>query len=126
MTAATASITVRVPLTIRRLPGRKTVVTPEGVGHALVSTKADPTLLKALARAHRWQKLLDEGRYASISELAVAEKIERGFLGKMLRLTLLAPDILEGLMAGQHEIDTLSLTRLPVLWALQRAALVVG
>ena len=47
--------------------------------------------------------------YASISELAEAEKIERGFLGKMLRLTLLAPDIVEGLMAGQHETNTLSL-----------------
>jgi hypothetical protein len=120
-----ASITVRVPLTIRRRPGRKTVVTPEGVGPALVSTRADPTLLKALARAHRWQRLLDDGRYASISELAVAEKIERGFLGKMLRLTLLAPDIVEGLMAGQREIDTLSLTRLPVLWARQRATLAI-
>ena len=126
MTPAGASITVRVPLTIRRRPGRKTVVIPEGVGPVVVSTRADPTLLKALARAHRWRKLLDEGRYASISELAVAEKIERGFLGKLLRLTLLAPDIVEGVMAGQHEMDTLSLTRLPVLWTGQRAALAIG
>ena len=126
MTPGTASITVRVPLTIRRRPGRKTVVIPEGVGPALVSTRVDPTLLKALARAHRWRKLLDEGRYASISELAVAEKIERGFLGKILRLTLLAPDIVEGLMAGQHEIDMLALTRLPVLWTGQRTALATG
>ena len=55
----------------------------------------------------------------------MAEKIERGFLGKMLRLTLLAPDIVEGLMAGQHETDTLSLTRLPVLWTAQRVALAI-
>ena len=118
-----ASITVRVSLTTRRRPGRKTVVIPEGSGPASVSTRADATLLKALARAHRWQKLLDDGRYASISELAAAEKIERGFLGKMLRLTQLAPELVEGLMAGQHEVDTLSLTRLPVLWTGQRNAL---
>ncbi len=59
---------------------------------APVRTRADPALLKALARAFRWQRLLDEGRYASISELAAAEKIERGYLGKVLRLTLLAPE----------------------------------
>ncbi|GGC69707.1 hypothetical protein GCM10011504_54490 [Siccirubricoccus deserti] len=50
-------------------------------------------MVKALARAHRWKRLLDEGRYASLSEMAKAEKIDRGYLGKMLRLTLLAPDI---------------------------------
>lgn len=120
------SITVRVPLTVRCRPGRNTVATPEGKGLATVGTRANPTLLKALARAHRWQRLLDDGRYASISELAEAEKIERGFLGKMLRLTLLAPDIVEGLMAGQHETNTLSLMRLPVLWTGQRVALAIG
>jgi hypothetical protein len=52
MTNAT-SITVRVPLKIRRRPGRKTVVMPvQGSGEAL-PTRADPALLKALARAFR-------------------------------------------------------------------------
>ena len=72
------SITVRVPLAIRRRPGRKTVVTPVlQNGEAEVPTRADPAVVKALARAHRWQRMLDEGRYASISEMAQAEKIER-------------------------------------------------
>jgi hypothetical protein len=66
------SITVRVPLKIRRRPGRKTVVTPvaEEGGDAAIPTRADPALVKALARAFRYQRLLDEGRYASISEMA--------------------------------------------------------
>jgi hypothetical protein len=65
------SITVRVPLTIRRRPGRKTVVMPMRLaGDAAVTTQADPSVLKALARAFRYQKLLDEGRYASITEMA--------------------------------------------------------
>ncbi len=101
MTAAT-SITVRVPLKIRRRPGRKTVVTPMAEdGDVAIPTRADPALLKALARAFRYQKLLDEGRYASISEMAAAEHIERGYLGSLLRLTLLAPDLVEQLMDGK-------------------------
>ena len=71
--SATASITVRVPLAIRRRPGRKTVVTPVPRDTAsTVPTRADPALVKALARAFRYQRLLDEGRYASISEMAEA------------------------------------------------------
>ncbi len=71
MSAAT-SITVRVPLTIRRRPGRKTVVTPatEGSASSAVQTRADPALVKALARAFRYQRLLDEGQYASIIDPA--------------------------------------------------------
>lgn len=102
MTAAT-SITVRVPLKIRRRPGRKTVVTPTAgeAGGGTIPTRADPALVKALARAFRYQKLLDEGRYASITEMAAAERIERGYLGSLLRLTLLAPDLVEQLMDGK-------------------------
>jgi hypothetical protein len=100
MTEAT-SITVRVPLNIRRRRGRKTVVTPVPQEGAM-TTRADPALVKALARAFRYQKLLDEGRYASVTEMAVAEKIERGYLGSLLRLTLLAPDIVEAILNGRQ------------------------
>jgi hypothetical protein len=112
MTVAT-SITVRVPLTIRQRPGRKTVVTPvarEG-GDAAIPTRADPAPVKALARAFRYQRLLDEGRYASISEMAAAERIERGYLGTLLRLTLLAPDLIEAILDGR-QADGLGLPRL--------------
>ena len=54
--------------------------------------------MKALARAFRYQRLLSEGRYASISEMAAAERLERGYLGTLLRLTLLAPDIVEAIL----------------------------
>ncbi len=71
------SITVRVPHRIRRRPGRKTVVTParEGV-RTMGPTRADPALVKALARAFRYHKLLDEGRYASITEVALVERVD--------------------------------------------------
>ncbi|MFL1463977.1 hypothetical protein ACI6QG_17330 [Roseococcus sp. DSY-14] len=100
MTAAT-SITVRVPLAIRRRPGRKTIVTPVAVGPAAVTTRADPALVKALARAFRYQRMLDEGRYASITELAAAESLDRGYLGSLLRATLLAPDLVEAALDGR-------------------------
>lgn len=96
------SITVRVPLKIRHRPGRKTVVTPAQEGVPAVATRADPALVKALARAFRYQRLLDEGRYASISEMAASERIERGYLGRLLRLTLLAPDIVEAILDGRQ------------------------
>ena len=62
----------------------------------------DSTLVKALARAHRWKRLLEDGTYASISELAKAEKIDRGYLGRILQLTLLAPDIVEAILDGRQ------------------------
>lgn len=128
MTAAT-SITVRVPLNIRRRPGRKTVVSPVSLGSDdnVVPTRADPALVKALARAFRYQRLLDEGRYASITEMAAAEKIERGYLGSLVRLTLLAPQIVEAILDGHGPNDSVLpalLVPFPDLWERQREHLV--
>ena len=122
-----ASVTVGVPLAIRRRPGRRTVVTPVGEGAgAVLPARADPALVKALARAFRYQRLLDEGRYSSISEMAAAEKIERGYLGTLLRLTLLAPAIVAVILDGRQPAD-LGLPRLlgavPADWSGQRQAL---
>jgi hypothetical protein len=129
MSAAT-SITVRVPLAIRRRAGRKTIVMPAGEQSVqAVTTRADPALVKALARAFRYQRLLDEGRYASISEMAAAERIERGYLGTLLRLTLLAPDIVEAILDGQaptaRGLPRL-LEPLPLSWVEQRIVLTDG
>ena len=69
--------------------------------------------------------MLDEGRYASISEMAAAERIDRGYLGRVLQLTLLAPDIVEPILDGRHAAE-LGLPKLmrsfPVDWPGQRAA----
>ena len=120
------SITVRVPLTIRRRPGRKTVVMPVQEGAMAVATRADPALVKAVARAFRYQRLLDEGRYASITEMAAEERIERGYLGTLLRLTLLSPSIVELILNGRQP-GALTLPELmkpfPAVWAEQRQAL---
>ncbi|MCI0753560.1 hypothetical protein [Teichococcus vastitatis] len=120
------SITVSVPLSIRHRPGRKTIVRPVGAAEeTALTTRGDPALVKALARAFRWKKLLDEGRHASISELASAERIERGYLGQILRLTLLAPELVEAILDGRQP-EGMTLPRLldpfPAGWAEQRAS----
>jgi hypothetical protein len=90
------------PHAVRWRPGRKTVGTPvRDSAEVTLPTRADPALVKALARAFRYQRLLDEGRYASISEIASAEKIERGYLGTLLPLTLLAPDVVQAVLQGR-------------------------
>ncbi|WP_052402296.1 hypothetical protein [Muricoccus aerilatus] len=122
-----ASLTVQVPLAIRRRPGRKTVVTPEGMVGATtpaptIPTRADPALVKALARAFRYQKLLDEGRHASITEMAEAEKLDRGYMGRLLQLTLLAPNLVEALLDGRQpeQLGLSSLLKpLPLSWERQ-------
>ena len=63
--------------------------------------RADPCLVKALARAHRWQRLLEEGTYASMRDLAAAEKISPTYISRLLRLTLLAPRVVEEALEGK-------------------------
>ena len=88
--------------------------------------RADPAMLKALARAFRWKRMLEEGRHASISEIAEAEKVDHSYVGTVLRLTLLAPDIVQAIMHGRQPPD-LTLPRLlepwPVEWEGQRRVL---
>ena len=124
------SITVRVPLAIPRRAGCKTVVMPSAEhGPAALTSRSDPALVKALARAFRYQRLLDEGRYASISEMAGAERIDRGYLGRILQLTLLAPDIVEVILDGRGAPDLSPaglLEPLPAEWGRQRESLRMG
>jgi hypothetical protein len=122
------SITVRVPLAIRRRPGRKTLVTSlsDHGGPPASTGRADPALVKALARAHRWQRLLEEGRYASLGEMAAGERIDRGYLGRVLRLTLFAPPIIEAVLDGHapHGVGLAQLVQpLPACWGAQQAEL---
>ena len=119
-----ASITVRVPLAFRRRGGRKQVVTPEGAPAWAPPTQVDSTLVKALGRAYRWQRMLESGRYSSVAELAEAERINSSYVARVLRLTLLALDILESIMNGEQEravtVDQL-LRPFPIEWSAQRA-----
>ena len=112
---------VRVPFAVRKRGGRKLVITPSGTTHR-PRPRVDSALVKALARAHRWQRLLESEERASISKLAAAEKINRSYLCRVLRLTLV-PEIVAAIMdQRQPEEKTLpALMRgVPVEWVRQR------
>ena len=107
------SVTVQVPLTFRKRGGRKQIVSPDGQSAwAPRPARVDGTLVKALARAHRWQGMLEGGEYGSIEELARAEKINPSYLARVLRLTLLAPEIVESILNGRHDPATIRMERL--------------
>ena len=97
-------ISVFVPMTFKRRGGRKLIIAPAGTPEpawAPPPAKADSTLVKALARAHRWKKLLDTKKYATIKELAETEKVAARYVGQLLQLTLLAPDITDMILDGR-------------------------
>jgi ParB-like chromosome segregation protein Spo0J len=86
-------------------------------------------LIRALARAHRWNRMLEAGRYRSAQEIADAEKIGRSFVSRLLRLTLLAPDIQEAILDGRQPkgMQREELTRaMPGLWEEQRRAVTMA
>ena len=117
------TLTVRVPLTLRKRGGRKQVVMPDGAGWGQPRPRIDNTMVKAIARAHRWKRLMESGRFASVTELAEAEKINQSYLCRVLRLTLLAPDIVEAILDGRQpaglQMDAL-LRPFPSEWMAQR------
>ncbi|MBN1436610.1 MAG: hypothetical protein JW936_06025 [Sedimentisphaerales bacterium] len=84
---------------------------------------ANHTLIEAVAKGHRWQAQLESGEYASMEDLAHAVGCDRTYVGRMLLLTSLAPDIIEAILRGD-EPDDLSLEKLrknlPARWDEQR------
>ena len=125
MTGAAQMLTVRVPLAVRKRGGRKLVVTP---GNTINrgATGADSTLVKALARAFRWRRMMEAGRFATLNELAAAEKIKSSYVSRLLRLTLLAPDIVEAILDGRQPSGMtlpVLMEPFPVEWEGQRDAL---
>ena len=98
------TITVRVPISIRRRGGRKLVIAPDGTNlmKTTVRRHIDNAVVKAIARAFRWWEQLKNGTPATIAEIAAAEKINESYVGRVLRLTLLAPELVEAILAGRQ------------------------
>lgn len=94
---------VTVPFTIRKRGGRKLILTPDGtVAAPMERSRPDSVLLKALARGFRWRKKLQEGNYQTLEEIAAAENINPSYVSRLLRMTLLAPEIVEAILAGRQ------------------------
>jgi hypothetical protein len=121
------TLVVRIPMRFQRRGGRKRIVAPDGSELTPTSKpQPDGALLKALARAWRWQRMLDDGVYASVSDIGDAENISKSYVSRILRLALLAPDIVQAILTGSTEQGMMleQLERpLPLNWEEQRRRL---
>ncbi|WP_112321969.1 hypothetical protein [Oceanibium sediminis] len=113
------TLTLHVPFRVVKRGGRKEMHLPEGATH---SRRTDNTLVKALARAFRWKRMLETGEFATIAELAEREGIAPSYMTRVLRLTLLSPDIIQAILDGKQGPEA-TLARLlepfPMEWAEQ-------
>jgi hypothetical protein len=120
-----SALTVRVPLTFRKRGGRKLVIAPQGMGAwAPPRPRVDNAMVKAIGRAFRWRKLLETGTHTTVAEIAAVEKINASYVGRVMRLTLLSPEIVEVILDGRQPVDLQLedlLRSFPVGWREQRA-----
>jgi hypothetical protein len=114
------TVTVHIPFNLVKRGGRKEIQLPDGAfGHR----KMDNTLVKALARAFRWKRMLESGEFTTIAELAEREGIAPSYMTRVLRLTQLEPAMIEAVLEGRQGCDV-TLTRLmepfPLSWSDQK------
>ena len=119
------TLVVRIPMRFQRRGGRKRIVAPDGSAIApMTKPQPDGTLVKALARAWRWQRMLDDGVYATVSDIGDSENISKSYVSRIMRLGLLAPDIVDAILVGRADegmmLDQLE-RPLPASWEEQRA-----
>jgi hypothetical protein len=114
------TLTIRIPIRLRRRGGRKLIMTPEGVAPPARKPSRDEALIKALVRAHRWRRRIESGQAKSITDLAEQEGVAVAYVCRLLPLTCLAPCIVEAILDGRQpfsEDETFDIgedTRTPV------------
>ena len=120
------TVSIHVPMTFKKRGGRKVIVLPDGTqGNPAPKATIDNVMVKALARAFRWQALLENGTYGCIEDIARGEKIGASFVSRIVKLALLAPDIVETILEGKQPANvTLGelLKPFPVEWSAQVAS----
>ena len=91
-----------VPLTIKRRKSSKVLVPPPGATHATIKSSFDLPMIRTLGKAFYWQRLLDSGEIGNATELAHRFKLEPGWVAEVLRMTRLAPDIIQAVVEGRQ------------------------
>jgi hypothetical protein len=125
MSSISDTLTLHVPFRLVKRGGRKEIRVPDGSAEP---PRKDDALVKALARAFRWKRMLESGEFATIAELAEREGIAPSYLTRVLRLTLLAPNVVEAILEGRQPRHlTLEALRQPLLeaWDAQKQMLAV-
>lgn len=122
-------ISIDIPMAFKKRGGRKVIVLPDGShGHPQPAATIDNTMIKSIARAFRWQRLLENGTYACLEDIARSEKISASFVSRYHRLVLLAPDIVDAILDGRQPAQLTMkdlLDAFSVLWADQRDSLLI-
>jgi hypothetical protein len=115
------TVTVRVPISIKKRGGRRLVLAPDGtnVPRPAGRRHIDNAMVKVIARAFRWRELLESGQHSTIREIADVENINETYVGRVLRLTLLSPPIVEIVLRGEQprdlQVETL-MNPCPLVW----------
>ena len=120
MSADGHTLTVLIPLTLKPRGGRKAIITP---GALAVESRHDITPIKAVARGLRWLRMLETGRFATITERAAAENINASYVSRILKLTPLAQEVVEAILDGR-QAEGMTLPGLPEgVWGEERELL---
>lgn len=118
------TVTVRIPMRLERRGGRKLIIAPDGSAPAPAKPERDETMIRALVKAHRWRRRIENGRAKSITDLAAQEGVTDAYVCRLLPLTCLAPDVVEAILDGRQpkglRLATL-LRGVPADWAEQRS-----
>lgn len=115
-----------VPLSIKRRHISKVLIPPVGSEATTFKASLDLPLIRTLGKAFYWQSLLDSGEVANASDLAKQLKLEPGWVSEVLRMTLLAPDIVQAVLEGRQprnlNLQTMRgrISDIPLIWADQR------
>ena len=121
------TITVRVPIVFRRRSRGKSVISPGGsLSVAASHARNNTAIVRAIVRAFRWRKLIETGVYSSLADLAAVERVNDSYASRVVRLTLLSPDIVEAILSGRNEPShgiARLVTPLPLSWEEQRSLL---
>jgi hypothetical protein len=113
-------LSVFMPMRLKKRGGRNIVLVPEGKTQLTTeNASVDTTLVKALVRAHLWQRQLKSGKYQTMQDLCDANKVTAKYVQLILRLNFLAPKLKEAILLG-HQPRHMKLADLmqniPGLW----------
>ncbi len=120
---------IEIPVQFQRKAKRKRITTPDGRNVVDMSNEnIDDALIKAIARAHRWQEMLDTREAKSIADIANQEGLPKSYASQVIKLTELAPDITSAILEGKQPTtlqlkDLIKAGPLPLNWNEQRTQL---
>lgn len=98
------NLSIRIPMKMKKRGGRKEIIVPDGLRDYATPgrTLYQQSLVIACARGHRWKEMLNSGQYGSLHELAESVGVDQSYASRLLRFTLLAPDIVEAILDGRE------------------------